>query len=955
MVAIGAAAALCVVSCTQSTGVSSTQANRIDPSSTAPVAPSGLPSLTTPDPDTIADQLDNGLRYLIRENDNPGGKVELRLVIDAGSGLETDAQVGGAHFLEHMLFNGTEKFPKNELIDLLRSFGAGFGADINAYTSSDETVYSLSVPNDEDIVDTGLDVLEQWLSFATIDPDDVEAERGVVLDEWRTGDQSADGRVFDAISDFFLSGTPYDGHSPIGGRDAIENISAEEIRSFYDDWYRPDNAAVIVVGDIDTERVEEELIARFDDASNRGSSPARSELVVDPPTTAQARVIGDPDLAEGTAYVTLPLARAMSGSVEIDQQHAILESLAFDIIATRLNDDALRGEAPFEQASVDTSSFVRGLDAPEIGVTISGSNAEASVQAVLDEYERVTRFGVTEAELVRAVESQRSSVQLAYDSRDTRQDASFADEYVRHLLEGERYVTAQQEFDFLSAVLDGATVDGVAAVFADRYSRAGVHVFIALPDAELADAPDAPALIALVEQSPDRALEPRIEDAAIGGDLMTRPVPVTESETVALAGDAFPELDPQMLVFDNGVRVVLNPTSIVDSTVFLEARSPGGLATVLDEDVADALALSAVLVDSGVGELDRVALDQLLNDKSVDVSPFVDQFTDGMTGSTATSDLEVMFQLVNQLMVAPRVEQLAIDRYVDDELPYATDPGIDTGYAEFAALLDARYDDPRFLVQSSDSLATVDVEGVERVAAARFGNAADWTFSFSGDFDIAEATDLARSYLATLPSTGRVEPLAFTEPAPPVGAVVVDVEAGQGETANVSFLFTGSATADRRDRVVALAVTEIISNRLTDVIREELGDSYSPFAIVELGSGIRPASEVYLSVSTSPELIEEVSSVVLDQLDDLRTNGPSSQEYDNAIAAVDEALGFISDEQINDEVLDVVVDADGSGSFDAFVNEYLLVADISADDVSAALTAWTSPTDYIEVRVYPRP
>ncbi len=180
----------------------------------------GLPTLTTPDPDTVTGTLDNGLRYLIRDNDNPGGKAELRLAVDAGSVLEDERQLGGAHFLEHMLFNGTERFPKNELVDVLRSFGAGFGADINASTTYDETVYQLTVPNDDDIVETGLDILEEWLSFATIDPDDVEDERGIVLDEWRSRSQTSDGRVFDEFAAFHLAGSDYDGRSPIGGREA---------------------------------------------------------------------------------------------------------------------------------------------------------------------------------------------------------------------------------------------------------------------------------------------------------------------------------------------------------------------------------------------------------------------------------------------------------------------------------------------------------------------------------------------------------------------------------------------------------------------------------------------------------------------------------------------------------------------------------------------------------------
>ena len=216
----------------------------------------GLPSLTAPDSDTVTGTLDNGLRYLIRDNDNPGGKAELRLAVNAGSVLEDELQLGGAHYLEHMLFNGTERFPKNELIDVLRSFGAGFGADINASTSYDETVYELTVPNDDDVVETGLDILEDWLSFATISPDDVEAERGIVLDEWRSRSQTSTGRVLDEFAEFHLAGSAYDGRSPIGGQEAIESVTAEDLRRFYDDWYRPELASVIVVGEIDPEQVE---------------------------------------------------------------------------------------------------------------------------------------------------------------------------------------------------------------------------------------------------------------------------------------------------------------------------------------------------------------------------------------------------------------------------------------------------------------------------------------------------------------------------------------------------------------------------------------------------------------------------------------------------------------------------------------------------------------------------
>ena len=686
-------AAVAVAACAPGNGVTTDSAVRIDDGALV-TTDEGLPTLATPDPDTRTGTLDNGLRYLIRDNDNPGGKAELRLAVDAGSVLEDDRQLGGAHFLEHMLFNGTERFPKNELVDVLRSFGAGFGADINASTTYDETVYQLTVPNDDDIVETGLDILEEWLSFATIDPDDVEAERGIVLDEWRSRSQTSNGRIFDAFAGFHLAGSDYDDRSPIGGREAIETITADDLRRFYDDWYRPDNASVIVVGDIDPEEVEAWIIDRFGDATSRGSDPDRIDIAVEPAGSTRVEIVGEPELAEGFVSVALPLSAAPFDpeSIEADEQRAELERLAFEMIATRLDNVALRGDAPHtERAGASSASIVRGLDAPEITVDVSGENVAAAVEAVSDEFERVRRFGFTQPEFDRAVAARRNSAEQNFESRGSRQDVSYADEYVRHVLEDEWYVTADREFGFVTAVLDTATPESVAEAFAERLAAAGAHVFVAVPDDELDSVGTTETLTALVDGAGDRELEPPVADGAVADELMARPDPVGIVSERRLATDPFTDaLDPILIEFPNGVRVSLNTTSIVERQVFLEARSPGGLRAVADADVADAAALGAVVGDSGAGDFDRVALDAFLDDKSVSFAPSVDPFTDAITGTASTDDLEVLFQLIHLLMTQPCADAAAVDRYVDDRLPFAADPSIDVGYAEFDALRTAR-------------------------------------------------------------------------------------------------------------------------------------------------------------------------------------------------------------------------------------------------------------------------
>ena len=921
-----------------------------------PPDPTGLPSLSEPDPAIVIGQLDNGLRYFIRDNDNPGRRVEMRLAVDAGSALEDDTQDGGAHFLEHMLFNGTEEFPENELIAVLRSFGAGFGADINAYTSYDETVYQLTMPTDDPtVVDTGLDVLEQWLSAATIDQSQVEAERGVVLDEWRGSAATSNGRIFDALQELFLSGSPYQDKDPIGSDEAIAATDAEPLRAFYDDWYRPDNAAVVVVGDIDTGRIEDGIVDRFGPIVARGTSPARPELIVEPSSEPQVAILADPDVAEGSAQVTLPLTLGVAESVEADYQNSILDSMAFDMIATRLGNDALRGDAPFDDARVDSSGFVRSLDAPEIIVSADGDALEASTQAVFDEYERVRRFGFSQAEVDRVVESYRTSAQSTYDGRDSRQDADFADEYVRHVLTGEPIPTADAQYEFTRDVLDRATPETIAFRFVQRLGEAAPHVLVVVPSAEAADVPDAAVFESQATSMRDRELSPRPDDTGIEGDLMVAPDPVDEVSGERLTGNGLDDfVDPVVLEFDNGVRVAFNTNVIVEGQVAFEARSPGGLAVLADEDVPAADAAGAVVGQSGIATYGPVELADFLSDKDVTLQAGIDSFTEGLFGSAAASDLETLFQLIHLSMTQPRVDPVALEQYLDDELAIASDPSIDPGYAEFRTLLDPRYDDPRFLLPTVDSLNSVTAEDIDRVYRDRFGDASDFSFSFSGEFDVAEAADLARRYLGTLPSTDRVEQVDFVEPAPPDRIVAEQTVAGQGEQASVALLFTAPATAARRDDITAAIMQEVVTARLTDVVREELGDSYSPFAFVQLTDGGSPNAETYISNTTAPELLDEVVAAVTAQLDDLRSSGPTEREFAAAREIVRQQLLLFSNEQVNDEVLSVLVDPAGNASFDEFLDQAQWAEVIDAAEIRDAVARWLPADQYIEVRVLPR-
>jgi zinc protease len=413
-------------------------------------------------------------------------------------------------------------------------------------------------------------------------------------------------------------------------------------------------------------------------------------------------------------------------------------------------------------------------------------------------------------------------------------------------------------------------------------------------------------------------------------------------------------VDPVVLEFDNGVRVSLNNSTIVEGQVAFEARSPGGLSVLDDRDVPAGDAAGDVVGRSGIATYGPVELEDYLSDKDVDLEATIDVFTEGFLGNASTNDLESLFQLIHLSMTQPRVDPIALERYLEEESAIASDPSIDPGYAEFKALLEARYDDPRYLLPTVESLDSVTAEDIERVYRDRFGDASDFSFAFSGDFDPAEVAELSRRYLGTLPATGRVESVDYVEPDPPGGIVAEQVVAGDGEQASVALLYTAPSTPARRDDIVAAMLQEVLTARLTDVVREELGDSYSPFAFVQISDGGSPNTETYVSNTTAPELLDEVVAAVAAQLADLRESGPTDVEFEAASETVRQQLDLFSNEQVNDEVLSVFTDPAGNASFDEFLDQAQWVDDISADDIRDAAVRWLPADRYIEVRVLPR-
>ena len=467
--------------------------------------------------------LDNGLTYYVRSNDAPGGRVQLRLVVDAGSVLEDDDQSGGAHFLEHMLFNGTQQWPANELVAVLERFGAQFGPDVNAFTSYDETVYELQVATEDPaLVETAFDVLAEWAQRATITQVEVEAERGVVVEEWRLRDQGVAGRIGAQIERLLLAGTPYEHRPPIGDVDVLRTTDAQELRRFYTDWYRPDLMAVIAVGDLPTDQMEAAIVERFGDMGAPPESPPRPVIEVVPDQEPRVVSFIDPELPSAFAEVLFPAPAGDPGSFGAVRDRIGLE-LAFDMLSRRLDEDVAAGDAAFYSAGYVVVPVARALEATGIELDAEAEDLGEAVLKVLEEVERIRRFGFGAQEMARAVAARRSLVEQLHSSQSSRQDSEFADRLVAHHLTGLPLPTADAEYDLERRVLDVLTLDDVQRRFTSLMDATAPAVLVVGPDESGEVLPDERQLREIVAAAASADLEPRPDTAVTAASLMTAP------------------------------------------------------------------------------------------------------------------------------------------------------------------------------------------------------------------------------------------------------------------------------------------------------------------------------------------------------------------------------------------------------------------------------------------------
>jgi len=846
----------------------------------APGAAGQTPAPTDPippDPAVITGTLDNGLRYFVRENEEPENRVELRLVVNAGSILEDEDQLGLAHFVEHMAFNGTENFEKQALVDYLESIGMQFGPDINAYTSFDETVYMLQVPMDDpEMLATAFRILEDWARGVLFDPEEVDKERGVVIEEWR-GRRGAGARIQDQQFPVLFQGSLYAERLPIGKTEILETAPAERLRSFYQDWYRPDLMAIIAVGDFDGAEMEATIRERFGGLTGPAEPRPRiaAEVPIDHPPLVT--IATDPEAQGsqvGVLYKQPPAPRGTIG----DFRRGLVEGLYSGMLNARLNELRLQADPPFMFSFSGQGQFARGVDAYQLVAIVADGGIERGLEALLTEAERVVQNGFTESELEREKTNTRRAYERRLAERANQESAALASRYIQVFLQGSAYPDLETQMELVDAFLPGITLEETNGIAQAWLAEQGRVVLASAPAKEGLEPPSEDDLLSVFAAVSGREVE-AYEDEAADAPLL----PIVPEGMPVASEEVLDDVGVTTWTLENGVRVVLKPTDFKDDEILFSATSPGGTSIIPDDLYRKVSFALNVVSQSGVGDFDQTALGKKLAGKAVRVSASVGSLSEGMSGSASPQDVETAFQLIYLYFSAPRRDETMFEAMKAQQTALLANVGANPNFV-FSDTISATMSrgHPRVLrlSQLAGAIEEADLDAAYDLYLDRFADASDFTFYFTGAFDLATIRPLVEQYLGALPNLGRVEEWRDLGIDPPAGTIETTVYKGLEPQSRTQIIFAGEAEYSLEESNSISAMADVLDIRLREVLREDMGGTYG----VGVGGSLsyRPDEEYRFTISfgSDPERAEELSDAVFEEIERLKEEGPDAETVD---------------------------------------------------------------------------
>ncbi|MDQ8163719.1 MAG: insulinase family protein [Gemmatimonadota bacterium] len=845
------------------------------PARRAPTDSFALAALLPRDPAVRIGTLPNGIRYYIRRNAKPEQRAELRLVVNAGSILEDDDQRGLAHFIEHMAFNGTTSFAKNDIVKYLESIGVRFGADLNAFTSFDETVYILPVPTDSaGILEKSFRFLGDVAGGILFDSTEVVAERGVVLAEWRTG-LGAGERLRDQQFPVIFRGSRYADRLPIGKPEILEGANPAPLKRFWRDWYRPDLMAVVAVGDADPKRLEALVRSTFGRIPARPGARRRVTAAVPTHDSTLVSIATDKELSASSVGVLWKRPGRTTRTVG-DLRQDLLERLYDQMLNQRLGELALKPETPFVGASAGGGSFVRNSAYYALDARAKEGQLLESLRAVLIEAERVRQHGFLPAELARATVNTLRGYERAYQERDKTPSEAFVEEYIGNYLEGEAIPGIAFEYAAMQRLLPTVTLAEVNALGADRVGEANRVVTVSLPDKDGLRVPTEAEIRAVFGTVNAAAIAPWVETVTAGALVAAAPPTgrVVSERKVA-------SLDLTEWTLSNGIKVFVKPTDFTADQIVMSGWSPGGASLVSDRDVFKTSLTTTVLERGGVGDYSLVDLTKKLTGKVASATAVISDLSEGVSGRASPKDLETLLQLTWLRLTAPRADTSAFKALLQqfEQVLKNKDANPAAVFSDTVQMtLGGGH--PRVRPLSVAMLQELDLREMLAIYRDRFADTGDFTFLFVGNVDLAVLKPLVEQWLAPLPAGGRRETFRDVGPAMFSGRIDKTVRKGIAPQSQTAIVLAGEGRWSREESYLLSSVGEVLEMRLLDRLRESLGGTYSVSVNTQFARQPRAEWQVVISYGSAPDKADAMFAAVQQELDSLRRVPPTAAEVE---------------------------------------------------------------------------
>jgi zinc protease len=827
------------------------------------------------DPNVLIGKLANGLTYYIRYNHEPQKRAVLYLVNKAGSVLENDNQQGLAHFTEHMAFNGTRDFPKSQLIDYLQKSGVKFGADLNASTTFDETVYELPLPTDSVAVfEKGFDILANWAGYLTFDPAELDRERGVILEEARLRGKNAQERLQKLVLPTILNNSRYAIRLPIGKEDIIKTADVATMKSFYHDWYRPDLQAVVAVGDFDPARVLELIKKNFSPLQNPTPERPRTKYTVPPSPGTNVVIATDKEYPYTVAEIIVK-----HPETTVNTYGAYLQSIRVGLfnamLNARLNELTQKPNPPFLFGQASYGGFLGHEDAfTSIAVAKSGKDLEGALKAVVAETERARKFGFTSTELERAKQNALQEMQNAYKERDKTASVNYVQEYEQNFLNGEAIPGIDFEYNFYVNNIGSITLAEMDAMAGKFISDQNRSVVVEAPDGEKPNLPDEKTLLGWI--SSVNVTTPYVDNVSTQ-PLMTK-VPVPSKTVRAIEDDS---IGAATITLSNGVHIILKPTDFKNDQILISGYSFGGTSLASDADFTSANLAAGIIGSSGVADFSQIQLDKLLAGKNVNISPYISETTEGISGSTTPQDLETALQLVYLYFTEPRKDPDIWQSNITQAKSFLATRGLDpmNVYSDTVTAVLNGYNF-RNMIATPAMLDAASLDKAYAFYKDRFADASGFTFTLVGNFDPATIKPLLETYLGGLPSTQSNQTYKDLHIQPPAGQITKIVHKGIGDKAVVRLVFSGDYDYNPLNNVQMDALEGILQITLTDRLRQQESGVYSPgvrASYVKIPDG-RYTFTIYFTCA--PANADKLIASSLDEINKIRQNGADTSNIE---------------------------------------------------------------------------